>query len=114
MLNILICFIIMLILQLIIPFWFWIMIVPFGYNIVRPSSGWMRFGIGAVSAGLLWLLGSLYHWLSAGEFIVQRVAIMIKFDSPWILIAAATLIAVLAGGFAGSSGCLFRSALRRN
>lgn len=104
----------MLFLQLLTPFWWWIMMVPFLYGIVKARSGWKGFGVGMASAGLLWLFGSLYYWLTGGGTIAQRVAIMMKLGSPLLLIAAITLVAVLAGGFAGNSGYFLRTALRRD
>ena len=107
MLHILLCLVIMLVFHLLTPYWFWIMIVPFFYNLFRSTTGWKGFVHGASSAGLLWFLGSLFYFFTAGEFITQRVAEMFKLGSPWLLILITVLIAVLAGGFGGSSGALF-------
>jgi len=113
MVDILICFVIMLLLQLLTPFWFWIMVVPFGYNLFRVRSAGKGFGIGAISAGLLWLLSSLYFWLSGGKLIVQRVANIMQTGNSLIMILAATIIATVAGGVAGLSGTLLKKALSR-
>lgn len=114
MMGILIGMVVMLILHILTSYWYWIMVVPFIYCLLKIKTGWKGFCFGATSAGLLWLIASLYFWLSAGEIITHRIAEMIKVGSPGILVTFTTLIAILAGGCAGASGSLLRNVLKKN
>ena len=111
--NIFICGIVLLILHLLFPVWYWIIIVPFVFSFVRLKSGWTAFVTGAVSTGLVWFLGSLCYWISSGEYITARVASMMKFNSPWILIGITIGIAFITGGFAATSGVLLKKVFQK-
>lgn len=110
--GIVICFVVILILNFLTPFWWWIMVVPCIYGIVRAHSGKKAFFVGMTSAGLVWLLGSLYYILTSAGIIAQRVATMMNIGSPYVLIVATTVIAMLASGCAGTSGYVVKKALR--
>ena len=114
MIGIIICFIFILILQLLTPFWWWIMVVPFIYSFVRARSGWKGFQIGMLSAGLLWFLSSLYMYLTGSKIISTRIAQMFNIGIPWIMVILTTLIAALAAGFAGLAGYSLRAFFRES
>ena len=103
--GVLTCLIVMLLAGLLTPYWWRVMAVPLAYALLRARSGWQGFGIGAVSAGLLWAGGSLYFWLDGGRIMAARVAAF-SLDSEVPLIVATTLIAVIAGGLSGAAGGL--------
>ena len=107
--GVLTCLIVMLVAGLLTPYWWWVMAVPLAYTLLRARSGWQGFGIGAVSAGLLWAGGGLYFWLDGGRIIAARMWAF-SFDSEALLIAATILIAVIAGGLSGAAGGLARRA----
>jgi len=112
--GIIICLVVMLILQILTPFWWWIMVVPFVYGIVKAHACRKGFLVGMTSAGLLWLFGSLYYLFTSAGIIAQRVAVMMNLGSPLLLVVATTLVAALAGGFAGSSGYFLKKVFRRD
>lgn len=102
--GILVCLVVTGILQVLTPYWWWIMVVPFGYCLFRGKSGGRSFVIGMTASGLLWLGGSLYFWLNGGELIAQRMAVTLQVGQPWLLVALTTVIALLSGGFAALCG----------
>jgi len=51
----LLCLGALLILQILTPFWWWILLVPFVYGGAFAETGWNGFRTGMLSAGLLWL-----------------------------------------------------------
>ncbi len=99
-------------LQLVVPAWWWTMVVPFFWCLWREDSGWRGFLIGALSASLLWLGGSLFYLTTSGELIAQRVAAMVQVGSPVLLTIIVVVVAALAGGLAGCTGGLLRAAFR--
>ena len=111
--NLFFCSIVLLIFNLLTPLWYWIIIVPFVFSFIRLKSGWAAFVAGAVSAGLVWLVGSLYYWISASEFVAVRVAAMLKFNSPWMLIGITFSIAIVSGGMAATSGALLKKVFQK-
>jgi hypothetical protein len=101
----------MLLLHIITPWWWWIMIVPFVFGMVRTKSGWHAFLIGMSSAGLLWLMTSVYYYFTGSMIIAHRITSMIGLASPLLLIILTAGIATLAGGIACSTGFAIRDAI---
>jgi hypothetical protein len=108
MIAVLVCFLLMLALQLATPFWWWIMVVPFLYGILKARSVREGMKIGTMSAAALWLLMSGYQWLSGSGGVSQRVIAMVGWESSGILVLITTLVASLASGSAACSGCCLR------
>lgn len=94
----------MLVLELLTPFWWWIMAVPFVYGAAAAPKGGKAFLAGFISAGLLWLGGALYFYLTGSGLIAARVAAMFKVGDARLLMLAAGLVAALAAGLAGYAG----------
>jgi hypothetical protein len=94
----------MLVLELLTPFWWWIMAVPFVYGATAAPKGGKAFLAGFISAGLLWLGGELYFFLAGSDLIAARVAAMFKVGDARLLMLAAGLVAALAAGLAGYAG----------
>jgi hypothetical protein len=111
--NIILCFLLLLGLQAITPHWWWIMIVPLLWGVIRGKGAAAAFMVGMTSAGILWLAASIYYWQDDGALIVNRVDAMLSIGSPWLLIAATAAIAVIAGGVSALTGQALNSALRR-
>ncbi len=103
-----VCLAIMLVLQLLTPFWWWIMLVPLGFGTWAAHSVWHGTAVGMLSAGSLWLGASLYHWLSSGQFIAGRVATMLGaglgLNSVALLFVLTALVAVVPAGLSGATG----------
>lgn len=103
-----ICFIVMLILQLATPFWWWIMLVPFLFGMLGATSAWQSARTGMFSAGFLWLLAGLFYWLTASQIITMRVAKMLgerfEVESVILVFALTTMVAALAGGVSAATG----------
>ena len=100
----LLCLCALLILQITTPFWWWILLVPFVYGVAFAATGWKGFRTGMLSGGLLWFFTGLYHLLTKSDIIAQRMAAMMKVNSPWFLLLITAFIAALCGGFAGGTG----------
>lgn len=113
MMGIIVCLIVLLVLHLATPFWWWVMAVPFLYGLGFGRSAWRSFRTGALSAGLLWLGASAYFYLTGSALIARRMALMMKLDSSWLMVAVAGLLAGLAAGFAGLAGYSIRALFRR-
>ena len=112
MIGIFVCLAAMLVLQIVTPYWWWIMVVPFLYAVVLGRTGWSGFRTGLLSAGLLWLAAGLYYLLTGSDVIAGRVGQMFPLGSGWGVLAATAVLAALAGGFAGSTGYLLKAALK--
>jgi len=80
------------------------MVVPFVFGILRAKSGWYGFLLGTYTAGALWLVGSVYYYLSGSQVITQRVADILNINTPLLLIFLTAVIAAFAGGIAGTTG----------
>ncbi|KAA0230129.1 hypothetical protein EDS67_08825 [candidate division KSB1 bacterium] len=106
--GIAICFIVMLILQLATPFWWWIMLVPFLFGMLGATSAWQGARTGMFSAGFLWLSAGLFYWLTASQIITARVAKMLgerfEVESVILVFAVTTMVAALAGGASAATG----------
>jgi len=109
--DLIICLVILALLQIFTPFWWWIILVPLVCGVLLAKTGWQAFRTGMLSAGLLWLVWSLYLMFSGSDIITQRIAIMIGVNSRWLLVLMTALIAALSAGFSGSTGYLLRAAL---
>ena len=48
----------------------------------------------------------------SGRLVAQKVAVMLQVGSPWIVLAATTVLAMILAGLAGGTGHLFRESLR--
>ncbi|MCK4496057.1 MAG: hypothetical protein KAU91_06880 [Candidatus Aminicenantes bacterium] len=113
MIGLIICFLLMLLLQIFTPFWWWIMIVPFVYSLLKAKSGWEGFRIGMFSAGLLWLIMSVYAYLTGSKTIAVRISQMFQLEIPWLMIAVTVLVAAIAAGISGMAGYSVKTLLRR-
>jgi NADH:ubiquinone oxidoreductase subunit 2 (subunit N) len=107
------CLVVLSVLHLITPFWWWVMAVPFLYGLVFGRSARRSFRTGALSAGLLWLGAAIYFHFTGSALIARRVAMMMKLGSSWLMVAVAGLLAGLAAGFAGLAGYSIRALFRR-
>jgi len=110
--SVLVCLLITLGLQWVLPAWWWVMLVPFAWSVLRANSGREGFLVGLLSSGLLWLGVGLYYWFTSGGFIAQRVAAMLQIDNSGFLPAVTALIAAVAGGVGGCTGGLLRALWR--
>jgi hypothetical protein len=110
MIGILICLVTMLVLQLVTPYWWWIMAVPLVYALARGRATWGSMLTGLVSSGLLWLLAGAYAWATGSEIILSRVAITMMVGSPVLVLSMTTVLAAVAGALAGGAGYSLRAA----
>jgi hypothetical protein len=101
---VLVCLAAMLLLELVLPFWWWVMIVPFVHGAAAARTPWKAVRTGALSAGLLWLGASLFLYLTESGIAAGRVAGMFGLGSSWPMIAASALVAALAGALSGLAG----------
>jgi hypothetical protein len=113
MTAILVVLLVMLALQLLTPFWWWVMIVPFAYGAAFARSGGKAFRTGFFAAGLLWLGTSLYLYLTGSGRIASRLAAMFGLGKSWLMILVTGIIAALAAAVSGYSGHAVRGLSKR-
>jgi hypothetical protein len=109
MTAVLMCLLAMLALQLLTPFWWWVMIVPFVFGAAAAQSGWKAFRTGLFAAGLLWLGTSLFLYLTGSGLIATRMAGMFGLGKSWLMIFVTALIAAVAAGVSGYAGYAVRA-----
>ena len=107
------CLVVLLILHLVTPFWWWVMAVPFLYGLLLGRAAWRSFRAGAVAAGALWLAASAYFYLTGSSLVARRMAAMMRLGSSWLMVAATGLLAGLAAGMAGLAGYSIRALFQR-
>lgn len=111
--KILILLLAMLMLHLLTPFWWWVILLPLAYGFLAAKKGWRAFIAGMCSAGLLWFAMSAVALLTRSETILAKVNVMVKLPGEsYLIILAATIIAMLCGGFGALTGFLLREATR--
>jgi hypothetical protein len=103
------CLAAMLGLQLLTPYWWWVMIVPFAFGAALAKSGWRAFRTGLLSAGLLWLGAALFFYLAGSRVIAARMAGMFGLGGSWLPILATALVAALAAALSGYAGYAVRA-----
>lgn len=113
MTAILVCLLIMLGLQLLTPFWWWVMIVPFAYGAAASRSGGKAIRTGFFAAGLLWLGTSLFLYLTGSGLIATRMARMFGLGKSWLMVLATALIAAVAAGVSGYAGYAVRALAKK-
>ena len=113
MTTVLICLLAMLGLQLLTPYWWWVMIVPFAFGAAAARSGWKAFRTGFFAAGLLWLGSSLYLYLVGSGLIAARMARMFGLGKSWLMVFVTALIAAVAAGVSGYAGYAVRGLAKK-
>jgi hypothetical protein len=104
----------MLLLQIVTPLWWWIMVVPFVFGVVRAKSGRHAILLGVLGGSILWFASSTYYYLAGSQIIARRVAAMMGLGSPVLLIIVTTILAFIAGGIAASAGYSIRKLLPKS
>jgi hypothetical protein len=108
MIAIAVCLLVMLVLELLTPYWWWVMIVPFAFG-VAAGSGWKALRTGFLAAGLLWLGASAYLFMTGSRIIAARMAAMFGLGESWVMVLATGLVAGLAAAFSGYAGYVVRA-----
>lgn len=104
--------ILLLIIQWISPFWWWVLVIPLLFGVIRARRGVNAFWVPAIAAGLSWLLPSLYYWQTSGAFIAPRMAAMLQVGHPVYLVLIAGIVGFIGGGVAGFAGFSIRQLYR--
>ena len=113
MTTVLMCLLAMLGLQLLTPYWWWVMIVPFAFGAAAARSGWKAFRTGFFAAGLLWLGTSLFLYLTGSGLIATRMARMFGLGKSWLMVFVTALIAAGAAGVSGYTGYTVRALVKK-
>jgi hypothetical protein len=113
MTAILVCLPVMLALQLLTSFWWWVMIVPFAYGAAAARSGGKALWTGFCAAGLLWLGMSLLLYLTGSGIIATRMARMFGLGKSWLMVVFTALVAAIAAGVSGYAGHAVRALVKR-
>jgi hypothetical protein len=113
MIAVLICLLVMLVLHILTPYWWWVMIVPFAYGAAAARSGGKALRMGFLSAGLLWLGASIYFFLTGSRIMAERMAGMFGLGRSWLIVLATALMAAIAAAVSGYAGYAVRAIFRR-
>lgn len=96
-----------------LPFWWWVIVIPFLYSFWCYTQADRAFLYGALGAGLAWGGSAYYLQQTAAKQVVARMDLLFNTPHPLILVGISALIAMVAGGFAASSGVLMSRLLLR-
>ena len=107
----LICLVVIFLMQVLVPGWWWIMVIPFVYGVTLAKTGRGSFQAGAMGAGLLWLGWCLYLLVTGSEIIAGRIAVMFSVKYSGLLLLLTAIFAAVVAGISGWAGHFFRSAL---
>jgi len=101
-------------LELVLPFWAWVAAAPFVYGLLFEKKSGRALLRGFAAGGLSWLGGSLYFYLTSGSIVAGRVAAMLGLgsDRGWIMVLASGLIGAIIAGLAAFAGSSLRGVLR--
>lgn len=113
MIDLVVVLLVLLGLEVLTPYWWWVMIVPFAYGAALATSGWRAIRTGALATGLLWLGAGTYFYSTGGRLIATRMARMFGLGRPWPMIAATALVAALAAGSSGYAGFAVRKLFKK-
>jgi hypothetical protein len=113
MIGVVLCLLVMLVLQVLTPYWWWVMIVPFACGAAAAKSGWRAMRTGFIAAGLLWLGGGVYFYLTGSRIIAGRMAGMFGLGQSWLMIPATALIAAVAAALSGYAGFAVRALFKK-
>ncbi|SRR5258706_8286485 len=89
--------------------WWSIAIVAFIISVTIPQRPLISFTTGFLSLFLLW--AGLSYWISKnnGHILAHKISLLIiKTDSPFLLMLASALIGALVAGFAATAGSYLR------
>lgn len=85
------------------------MIVPFVYGLILSKKAWPAARTGMLSAGLLWLIWSLYYLITGGDINASRIAVMFGLKYSWMMLVITFLFAAITAALSGLAGYLIRS-----
>jgi hypothetical protein len=113
MIYILICSSFLLLLELLLPTWIWILIIPGLLQILAVDPPWHSFLKGGCCGGFLWCITGVYLWSSSADIIADRISMMMHLPGPVWLLAITGCIAFIVAGCSALCGALLRNALAR-
>jgi len=108
MIAILFCACVLLILQVLTPFWWWIAVVPFLFGLLFAKKSGKAFGGGLLIGAIVWGGAGLYFFLTSGRLIAGRVAAMFSLGSGWLMVLVTGALGALVAALAAFSGYLVR------
>lgn len=94
--------------------WWGIIIPGLIFGAMFLESGVSAFFIGFLATGLAWFVQALYINIANDSVLAARIAEMMGFGSPWIILFATFLIAALLGALATLAGYLLKTVLVSN
>ena len=102
-------------LELAIPFWAWIAAAPFAFGLALGKSCCWAAWRGAAAGALSWLGASLYIYFTSGRIIAGRVAAMfgLGMGRGWLMVIITGLLGAIVAGLAAFTGASFRAAMRK-
>jgi len=101
-------------LELVLPFWAWVAAAPFVYGLLFGKKSGRALVRGFAAGGLSWLGGSLYFYLTSSRIVAGRVSAMLGLGQSrgWLMVLATGLVGAIVAGLAAFAGSSLRGALR--
>jgi hypothetical protein len=105
---------IILALELALPFWAWVAAAPFVHGLLFEKKSGRALVRGFAAGGLIWLGGSLYFYLTSSRIVAGRVAAMLGLGQSrgWLMVLATGLLGAIIAGLAAFAGSSLMGALR--
>lgn len=96
-------------LQWAVPFWGWVMVVPFVHAVIAGRRGaWRAIVPGVLAAVLVWSVAAGLAWSNGAGLAATRVATMLRIGSPGALLGVTAAVAGIAAIAAAIPGALLR------
>ena len=101
-------------LELVLPFWAWVAAAPFVYGLLFEKKGGRALVRGFAVGGLSWLGGSLYFYLTSSHIVAGRVSAMLGLGQSrgWLMVLATGLVGAIVAGLAALAGSSLRGTIR--
>jgi hypothetical protein len=102
-------------LELVIPFWAWIAVTPFVFGLASGKPCRWAAWRGAAAGALSWLGASLYIYMTSGRIIAGRVAAMFGLgrDRGWLMVIVTGFLGAFIAALAACAGASLRAAIGR-
>jgi|GEM_PF-5486934 len=84
--------------------WYWIMVIPFIYNLLRIDQLKKSFLFGAITGGVFWGFASWLMYNETSGIVANRVAGIMGIGSGFTLVLATALLGILAATIASLTG----------
>ncbi len=101
--------VVLIILFLLFPAWWWIMIVPFVFCLIMTSKFGLSFWSSFFAVLVVWGIRSLWVYFSGAQIITQRMADLFGIHQPALFIFVILILGSISSAIAGITGTSLRT-----